>query len=466
MSTEEDDDLAKRQRNAVYDAEDAAEEARSAPEGETVLPEMDSGDDDKPDAISGGDTDTPDTTTAADYPSEATRSPQPAAPQPVEPPKPDTTKSDIAAALRGIGGKKHTPPASLSDDAIEAARQKRQQQIHGNDLSRAISSWLMRKPFEPTPPEDEAASMLQRRGADEARFRGDRASELSAAALAAKALKGEKVPGGSKYDDPYHTALGNQANSLVDERKRKAAAEDEKRTREAGELDALRREAGKQLPGVDVNGLGAIDLRALIHAKDAKERARILAAAQAKKAEEGRPLAPTALSELADADVAKKQVEKLAKTFSELGMGSPTAKASAFFTKLLGLQFTDAAQFEAEAGRVRQAAGKILEGGKLAEGDERKYARLMLQPGDSDEVIAVKTAGMVDFLEDIKAGRIKVYRSGGYKVPADLDTPKPSPAPDAEPIVNLVAKDGRKKRVKRSVAEQFIKDYPGEATIQ
>lgn len=35
-----------------------------------------------------------------------------------------------------------------------------------------------------------------------------------------------------------------------------------------------------------------------------------------------------------------------------------------------------------------------------------------------------------------------------------------------EPLVSLVAKDGRTKRVKKSVAEQFLKDHPGEATVK
>lgn len=362
-----------------------------------------------------------------------------------------------------ISARRYQPSQGLSDEAIAKAKAERKAAIGRNDFTRAIQAALLRRPFNPTDPEDEAGGLLAQRAREESQFELNRRSDMELQTALAKALRGEKVPQGNKYEDPYHAALGDQARSLVEERKRKALEEEEKKKRVATEVEALRREAGKQLPGVDVSGLGAEDLRSLIRAKDAKQRAQILAAAKKAAADEGRPLAPTALEGLADADVAKKQVASLAGKFKELGMGTPSAKASAFFTKLLGFQFTDAAQFEAEAGRVRQAAGKILEGGKLAAGDETKYQRLMLQPGDSDEVVALKTSGMIDFLEDIKAGRIKVYRAGGYKVPESLDTPPPA---ESDPIVTLVAKDGRTKRVRRSAAQEFIDSHPGQATIR
>lgn len=204
----------------------------------------------------------------------------------------------------------------------------------------------------------------------------------------------------------------------------------EKKTKEgiaATETDALRREVQKLDPGADLTGLGAADLRAIRNEKSAEKRARIMAAAAAKKAEDGKIVPTGELGGIADTDVAVKQVADLAKKFKELGMGTPTAKASAFFTELLGLQFTDAAEFNAERERVQQGVGKILEGGKLAAGDETKYRRMLVKPGDSDEVVAIKTAGMMEFLEDLKAGRIKVLRAGGYRVPESLETPAETP---------------------------------------
>lgn len=343
-----------------------------------------------------------------------------APPLPAPKAKPD---DEFTSKIQGIMSRRYSPSPGLSDADIAAAKKERAKGVARNDFTRAIQAWLLRKPFNPTDPEDVGADLERRREKEQAGFERERSNDLSATAALAKALRGEKA--GTKYDDPYHTALGEQARSLVEERNRKAADTEAVKQREASELEALRREAARQLPGVDVTGLGAIDLRGLVHAKDAKERARILAAAKAQEKAEGRPLAPSALEEIADADVAKKQVAGLEKTFNELGMGSPSAKASAFVTNLLGLQFTDAAKFDAESRRVQQAAGKILEGGKLAAGDETKYRNMLLKPGDSPDVVAVKTAGMLDFLEDVKAGRIKVYRAGGYKVPAELDSPSP-----------------------------------------
>jgi len=244
---------------------------------------------------------------------------------------------------------------------------------------------------------------------------------------------------------------------------RKAAAEQErkgalqtKEGRAAAETDALRREVGKLDPNADLTGLSAVDLRAIRDAKSAEQRARIVAAAKQKKDDEGRPLAPTALADIADADVAKKQVAGLADTFREYDMGTPTAKASAFFTEMLGLQFTDAAKFNAEAKRVQQGVGTILEGGKLAAGDDTKYRKMLLQPGDSPEIVASKTAGMVDFLEDLKAGRIKVYRAGGYKVPAELDS--------REATVTVVQrKTGKSKTMPKSKADALLSAPGGDA---
>jgi hypothetical protein len=53
------------------------------------------------------------------------------------------------------------------------------------------------------------------------------------------------------------------------------------------------------------------------------------------------------------------------------------AKANRMATEALGLQDTDAAEYEAKAAPVRQGVGTILESGKLAAGDEAKYKNML-----------------------------------------------------------------------------------------
>lgn len=198
MSTEEDDELARRQRNAVYDAEDEAEEARSAPEAVTELPEMDFSGDDTPDVISGVDNREPDTTTAADFPSEATRSPMPdpkaaIAKYVASGEKPDP-QAPLRAKLSEIAGRKYQPSAGLADADIERARADRRAQVGRNDFTQAIQAALLRKPFTPTPPEDVAGGLMARRRGEQADFERSRGLEFDATKALGRGLATGKAP--------------------------------------------------------------------------------------------------------------------------------------------------------------------------------------------------------------------------------------------------------------------------------
>lgn len=377
-------------------------------------------------------------------------------PSPVQTSAPGVREQRLAAAREASRLAAEPLATSTSSDDVAAAQGRDRDQRKRDAFTEAIQAWLMRRPQRFTSP-TEGDDALKRRQLEESSALKQRAQGLSAQQLLVKSLA---EPKGSKpaqtFEDPYHTALGDQARSLVDERKRKGEEARLKSERETTELAGLR-ETARELLRRDVSHLGANDIRLLLREKGLERRAAIMAAERAKKQEEGRPLAPSALGELADADVAKKQVEGLAKTFNELGMGTPTGKASAFVTDMLGLQFTDAAKFDAESRRVQQAAGKILEGGKLAAGDETKYRNMLLKPGDAPEIVAAKTAGMVEFLEDVKAGRIKVYRAGGYKVPESLETPKAAApaAPDGKVRVRRKS-DGVVAPVAPDVAQRLL----------
>lgn len=138
---------------------------------------------------------------------------------------------------------------------------------------------------------------------------------------------------------------------------------------------------------------------------------------KAGKEAEGHPLPTTALNDLADFDAADGQIAKLENDFKAAGMSGPLAKASGAVSDTLGITSTDAAVYLNKAKQAQQIVGKILEGGKLAEGDERKYKGLIPQPGDSPALLESKTSGLRDFLHGLKEGRVKLYKAGGYKTP-------------------------------------------------
>lgn len=132
----------------------------------------------------------------------------------------------------------------------------------------------------------------------------------------------------------------------------------------------------------------------------------------------GKGLPTSALSELATFDVAAGELDALSQSFDALGMDGTSGKWAGRATSALGLQGTDSAKYQADAKRAMQAIGTILEGGKLAAGDEVKYREMLPKPGDSKAVKERKIAGLKAFLADLKAKKIEAYKAGGYNAPS------------------------------------------------
>lgn len=131
----------------------------------------------------------------------------------------------------------------------------------------------------------------------------------------------------------------------------------------------------------------------------------------------GKQLSATALSELADYDTAQTQLDELFTKARKENISGLGARANQVVTDALGLQGTDAARFEGASAPVRQGVGTILEGGKLAAGDEAKYKNMLPKYGDSLPVLDEKQKALNKYLATRKAERIKALGSGGYAVP-------------------------------------------------
>ena len=85
-------------------------------------------------------------------------------------------------------------------------------------------------------------------------------------------------------------------------------------------------------------------------------------------------------------------------------------------------------QFEDQVLAAAQAVGTILEGGKLAAGDEVKYRKMLPAAGDSRERAAAKISNVLRLLEQAKSTKIQGLGAAGYNVQGFQQQPQRSPA--------------------------------------
>jgi hypothetical protein len=121
-------------------------------------------------------------------------------------------------------------------------------------------------------------------------------------------------------------------------------------------------------------------------------------------------LTPTVANEFSDFDVADAQLDQVERDFKNYDVGGKFYdRAAAAMTDWAGWN-NDYSAYADSANRAVKVVGKIIEGGKLAEGDMAQYRALIPRSGDSLERMKNKIAGLREFLADIKSGRIKFYR--------------------------------------------------------
>jgi hypothetical protein len=141
--------------------------------------------------------------------------------------------------------------------------------------------------------------------------------------------------------------------------------------------------------------------------------------AKAAAMEKPRQLPASDAKELSDIDVAIDQLNGLVQLHKDLDLGGFLGGVKGLATEKLDLQNTDAAKYAARARIVQQGVGKILEGGKLAAGDERKYKEMLPKAGDSVAVLNEKQRAMLDYLQSLKKKGIEGFKAAGFQV-ADM----------------------------------------------
>lgn len=338
---------------------------------------------------------------------------EPAAPSPAQ-----DANDEYTAALRKI--RDHL--AKPAPDYSKGYAQARSKDVGENRISRIMDfiNAAQRRAGTPnaSPLATNAAGFLQKSQLERAQSDG----ELARLGKVAQLARPPAPPKGSTMT-PYQE---RQIALREAEAKRKT----EEGEAAKGSLEALKGYAYKHLPMLkegDLDGLSEKAVESVLQEAGQLERAKIHAAAVA-KARDDKPLAPTAIEAIADFDVADRALAQLETDFNDLGMSGLGAKVSGKATETFGLTGTDAAVYLNKAKQAQQVVGKILEGGKLAAGDERKYQGLIPQPGDSQQLLRSKVSGLRQFLGDMKSGRIQLYREGGYRVPGGGSAP-PAPAP-------------------------------------
>lgn len=179
------------------------------------------------------------------------------------------------------------------------------------------------------------------------------------------------------------------------------------------------------------------------------------------KATTGKMLPPSTIEGLADLPSALAEVEKLDEKFRALGMDSAGAKVGSFFTGLLGLQGTDAAAYNAAAMLAMQGVGKIMEGGKLAAGDEMKYRAMLPRAGDSQEVAQQKVRGAATYLMGLVNNRVSALKEAGYAVPERALAPPAQATPSPQSTVQVIDADGDVLTLSPAAAKRFVESGRG-----
>lgn len=159
-------------------------------------------------------------------------------------------------------------------------------------------------------------------------------------------------------------------------------------------------------------------MRVLAFGKDARAEA---------KAAKGKDLPPTTVEGLADLPVAQEALDRLGDSFTSLEMGSTQARASNMLPTAVGRALgTDVSKFQSEALLAMQGVGKIMEGGKLAAGDEVKYRAMLPQAGDDEALAKQKLSNAKAFLQSLVDRRLSALKSAGYNVPDGMTASSPS----------------------------------------
>lgn len=332
-----------------------------------------------------------------------------------------------------------TPAARLSEDDLSTPPPQLPAPtapplVQGEDeLQRQLRQYLQRRMAEeeqgPTGRQRASAMLLALGGQTGAAERALAAPRSTIAPQVAEYLARQQA-GDVAAATREQTAAMNQARlaELARKPEERARAE-ERQARE----DAYRREHDAAVLRQQAESSAAT--RALAAASLA-QRTENTAYERAEKAK-GQTLPATVVEGISELPVAIQQLGRLGKSFESYDMSGVSGKLGSVLTNLTGAGWTDSAKFMADAKLAMQGVGKIMEGGKLAAGDEAKYISLLPKAGDSGELAKAKISQAQGFLRSLVKSRLQSLRASGYRIAPELDAMvgggDASPAPAAAP---------------------------------
>lgn len=139
----------------------------------------------------------------------------------------------------------------------------------------------------------------------------------------------------------------------------------------------------------------------------------------------GKPLPSTAAEGLANAQTSLNSLNDLkdlvANNPEMFGRGIGLVGSASIATGI-GDTATKAASLDSDLMATAQRIGVFLEGGKLAEGDIKRYTKMLPQRGDKPEIVKNKIASLERRIQQKLNNDITSYRQAGYDV-SQFETP-------------------------------------------
>jgi hypothetical protein len=211
------------------------------------------------------------------------------------------------------------------------------------------------------------------------------------------------------------------------------------------QAQAEQRKAGAEQRALDLRAEELAARMGLEYSKLSLDRQRLfqeVASEQAKaeraanKDDKGQTIPAGEAAIIGQSSTAIRALDTLGKQFDE--------KAGGLYGQVTGmLPGTDATQYDDDVLATAQAVGTILEGGKLAAGDEVKYRKMLPARGDSPERAKNKLANVKRLVEDATREKVRAlgaagYNTKGFEAPVQSAQPQRTPAPtDAKGQMSL-----------------------------
>jgi hypothetical protein len=155
----------------------------------------------------------------------------------------------------------------------------------------------------------------------------------------------------------------------------------------------------------------------------------------AQTADKKQKITGTEAQGLADFQTALDAVDRLSAAHASAGAGGLSGYLLGIAgDKTGGLIGGKVKEFNDLALATQQAVGKILEGGKLAAGDEVKYRKMLPKAGDSAEVVRNKAEALKTLLNDSYRNRVTFLRRSNFDTSGFDDGVAPPPVPITTPV--------------------------------